>query len=57
MTEIIALYQRLLDQIENEKEKAAQCFQGDILDKYLDILAEEHRKVENNINRLRRKLL
>lgn len=46
MNEIISAYQRLLSRIEDENEHIEKCIQGDILERYRELLNSEKERIK-----------
>lgn len=52
MEEIISLYRRLIDQLDDEYANISHCFQGDLLSSYREILEKEREKIEAMLHTL-----
>lgn len=51
MDEIIFGYRKLIDLILEEEQYATCCFEGDLLEKYKDVLRKEREKIEQQLEK------
>lgn len=49
MDEIISEYRKLLELLDEEKDKIARSMQGELMEIYREILQKEREKVEKNM--------